>query len=298
MSLFDNLVAEALRNLHELAPLRAVVEKELLHHDILREMSTAGFLQELTFMGGTCLRACYGSNRLSEDLDFTGGADFTREQLADLGQVLTDRLNSKYGLRVEVSDPLRESGNVSTWKLRITTRPEQRDLPGQRINIDICAIPSHDSRPMMLRNPYGVDMGTSGLILQAESREEILVDKLVALALRPNRLKNRDLWDIVWLKQQGVSLPADLLPLKLHDHRCAREDFLKLLQNRRHQLENDKKLHADFKKEMQRFLPVGVVTDTVERQDFWNYLVSSVADECRQVADSLTDPVNGRSFTM
>jgi len=39
----------------ELALLRAVVEKELLHHDILREMAAGGFLAGLTFIGGTCL---------------------------------------------------------------------------------------------------------------------------------------------------------------------------------------------------------------------------------------------------
>jgi predicted nucleotidyltransferase component of viral defense system len=50
---------------------------------------------------------------------------------------------------------------------------------------------------MMLRNLYGVDLGTSGLILQAQSREEILADKVVALAWRENRIKNRDLWDIL-----------------------------------------------------------------------------------------------------
>ena len=33
MSLFDRLADEALRNLLGHAPLRAVVEKELLHHD-------------------------------------------------------------------------------------------------------------------------------------------------------------------------------------------------------------------------------------------------------------------------
>lgn len=110
MSLFDQLVSEALRSQNELAPLRAVVEKELLHHDILREMSTTGLLEGLTFIGGTCLRACYGSNRLSEDLDFTGGADFTRETLVGLGGVLVDRLQIKYNLTVEVSDPVRVNG--------------------------------------------------------------------------------------------------------------------------------------------------------------------------------------------
>ena len=53
MSFFDRLVSQALSNHGELAPLRAVVEKELLHHDILREMGTAGLLGGLTFIGGT-----------------------------------------------------------------------------------------------------------------------------------------------------------------------------------------------------------------------------------------------------
>ena len=192
MSLFDQLVSQALKNQGELAPLLAVVEKELLHHDILREMSRAGLLNSLTFIGGTCLRACYGSNRLSEDLDFTGGSDFKRETLADLGGVLVERLRVKYDLHVDVSAPVRETGNVDTWKLKVVTRPEQKNLPAQRIHIDICAIPSYDRNPMVLRNHYGVEMGTSGLIVQAQSREEILADKIVAFALRPNRLKNRD----------------------------------------------------------------------------------------------------------
>lgn len=82
VSLFDQLVIEALRSRADLTTLRPVVEKELLHHDILREMSEAGLLTGLTFIGGTCLRACYGSQRLSEDLDFTGGADFKKQDLA------------------------------------------------------------------------------------------------------------------------------------------------------------------------------------------------------------------------
>jgi len=61
-------------------------------------------------------------------------------------------------------------------------------------------------------------MGTSGLIVQAQSREEILADKYVAFALR-NRIKNRDLWDILWLQRQGVNLPVTLLADKVRDHR-------------------------------------------------------------------------------
>jgi len=283
VSIFEQLVEQAMYSQPELAQLRVVVEKELLHHDILREMSRAGFLKELTFIGGTCLRACYGSQRLSDDLDFTGGAGFTREGLADLGRVLVERLEIKYGLPVKVSEPQRETGNVDTWKLRVFTRPAQKHLPVQRINIDICALPSHDRRPMMLRNHYGVEMGTSGLILQAQSREEILADKMVALALRPNRLKSRDLWDIVWLNRQGVTLPVQLVLQKAMDRRQDLTRFLEQLQQRTMLLRSDPAVRKEFLTEMRRFLPPAVFGENLESDEFWTYLVGLVTDEGEKV---------------
>ena len=283
MSIFEQLVDQAMRSQPQLAPLRVVIEKELLHHDILREMSRAGFLKELTFTGGTCLRACYGSQRLSEDLDFTGGVGFTREGLTDLGRVLVERLEVKYGLPVEVSEPQRETGNVKTWKLRVLTRPAQKHLPIQRINIDICALPSHDRKPMMLRNHYGVEMGTSGLILQAQSREEILADKMVALALRPNRLKSRDLWDILWLNRQGITLPVQLVLQKAMDRRQALPSFLEQLQQRIMLLQSDPAVRKDFLAEMRRLLPPAVFGENLETDEFWTYLIGLVTDEGEKV---------------
>lgn len=283
MSLFDELVNEALNTNQDLYTLRVVVEKELLHHDILREMAEAGLLKNLTFMGGTCLRACYGSNRLSEDLDFTGGADFNREQLQTLGEVLISHLQTKYGLSISVSEPQRETGNVDTWKLKVITHPERPNMPMQRINIDICAIPSYEPKPMLLRNHYGVDMGTAGLILQVESREEILANKLVALALAPNRMKNRDLWDITWLKQQAIDLPLPLIVKKIADHKQTTSEFIEKLEQRITQLENDSSLAVSFEQEMRRFLPPDVAKRTVENEQFWEYLCATVVDEGRKV---------------
>lgn len=287
MNLFDQLVAEAIKNQRALAPLRPVVEKELLHHDILRELSSAGLLARLTFIGGTCLRACYGSRRLSEDLDFAGGAGFDRKELAGVAELLENRLFAKYGLRVEVSEPVREVGNVDTWKIRIQTRPERPDLPGQRIHLDIAAVPSHDPRPMLLRNLYGVEMGTSGLIVRAASREEILADKILAFALRPNRLKNRDLWDIAWLRQQGVELPNHLVPLKITDHHRTLDEFRERLLERRSQLTGDPGLRASFQAEMQRFLPPDAMSETALKAEFWDYLVTEIEVECAGVLRAL-----------
>ncbi len=298
MSLFNQLVDQALQNQGKLSPLRIVVEKELLHHDILREMSTAGLLKKLTFIGGTCLRACYGSSRLSEDLDFAGGTDFYRADLANLGQVLMQRLEEKYSLQVTVSEPIRDTGNVDTWKLRVVTRPGQHSMPTQRIHIDICAVPSYDRRPMLLRNVYGIDMGTSGLILQAQSREEIFADKIVAFALRPNRIKNRDLWDIGWLVQQGVTLPLELVARKVLDHRHTVAAFLALIDRRVQQVQDSPDIHRSFTDEMRRFLPPQTIRETVAKQNFWIYLKGIVHEECRKVISFLTEEENGHTFTM
>jgi len=288
MSLFDQLVDEAIKNQQNLASMRMAVEKELLHHDILRVLSQAGLLVKLTFIGGTCLRACYGSNRLSEDLDFTGGADFSRDQLSAMAQVLKDSLKVKYGLDVEVSEPIREEGNVDTWKLKVQTRPDRKDLPAQRINIDVCSIPSYQPRPMILLNPYGVEMGTGGLILQAESREEIFVDKVLALALRPNRIKNRDLWDMAWLHQQGVKPRMDLMSPKLKDHHSDPRPFMKLFDERRQMLQADAKVAAEFRQEMRRFLQADVVSQTVDTPIFWSFLVGFIDDLYMQTRSALS----------
>lgn len=274
MSIFDDLVDVAIENKRELAPLRVVVEKELLHHDILRVLSRAGLLEELTFIGGTCLRACYGSNRLSEDLDFTGGRDFTKDQLAQMADVLIESIRIKYGLEVKVSYPVREEGNVDRWKIHVQTRPGRKDLPAQGINIDVCAIPSYEPRPMMLLNSYGVDMGTSGLIVQAQSKEEIFADKLIAFAMRPNRIKNRDLWDIAWLHQLQIKPSMQWIPEKLQDHRVGMRDYLSAFKARVNLLDRDIKIKHEFRQEMARFLPHQMVQETVNTDRFWEFLVA------------------------
>ena len=298
MSLFDELVDEALNNKQELAPLRIVVEKELLHHDILRVLSGAGLLTQLTFIGGTCLRACYGSNRLSEDLDFTGGSDFSCDQLAAMSNILIESLKAKYGLEINVTDPVREEDNVDTWKLKVQTRPGRKDIPAQRINIDVCAIPSYQPRPMALLNPYGVEMGTSGLILQAQSREEIFADKLVAFALRPNRLKNRDLWDIAWLHQQQIKPALGLIKNKLNDHHAQTDAYLNAFAERSASLNKDPEIAKEFRKEMARFLPNETVKETVNSEKFWEYLSNLLESYHQQLIKTLEGKDKSPEFKM
>lgn len=298
MSLFDQLVDQAIGNNTDLANLRVVVEKELLHHDIMLALSEAGLLEKLCFIGGTCLRACYGSNRLSEDLDFTGGADFNRDDLAQLKETLIGKLQAKYGLHVEVSEPSKESGNVDTWKLRVQTRPDAQHLPAQRIHIDVCAIPSYISVPRTLLNPYGVDMGTQGLILNAEALEEIYVDKILAFALRRGRIKSRDLWDLLWLKQQKIEPALQLIPNKLRDHKVELPDFLQKAAQRSAALIDDPQVKLDFRDEMQRFLPAQLVAQTLNNDKFWAYLADEIPSLMRRAEASLKPQADSNDFMM
>lgn len=282
MNLFDQLVDQALKNQPALSSLRIVVEKELLHHDILRILSQNGFLIDLTFIGGTCLRACYGGVRLSEDLDFTGGKNFSHNKLSTMSRHLIESLHKKYGLKVVVSEPAKDIKNVDTWKIKIETRPEKKHLPAQRINIDICAVPSYEKQPMMILNPYGVDMGTNGLIIQSQSLEEIFSDKLIAFGLRPNRIKYRDLWDIIWLHQKGIKPRYTLIPKKLQDRNLSVAHFLDLFKQRRSALTKDDKLALDFNREMHRFLPPDQINQTIAQEGLWpfiTHLIGSIGTE-------------------
>ena len=141
-------------------------------------------------------------------------------------------------------------------------------------------------------------MGTSGLILQAESREEILANKLVALALRPNRIKNRDLWDITWLRQQAVELPLALVAKKIADHRQEQKRFTELLEERIRLLRAGTLQRSSFVDEMRRFLPPDVAKRTVENGAFWEYLCGSVEQEGRRVLRYLRGEGEDVSFDM
>jgi predicted nucleotidyltransferase component of viral defense system len=273
MNLLDRIAGAALEADAAYAALRPVVEKEILHHDILREMSKAGFLKGLTFIGGTCLRNCYGSLRLSEDLDFAGGFDFTRQDMSGLGELLRDSLQKKYELPVSVTCPVKETGNTDTWKIKIVTRPERADLPAQRINIDICMLPSHDRKPVMLKNHYSIDLGTSGMILYAESLTEIYADKLIALAQRPNRVKNRDLWDINWLNSRNISLRHELLEKKLADRGIKTADFWRTYRQR---VEGIKGGQKEFLAELRRFLSPATFNTGFMSALWWEQLLAAL----------------------
>jgi predicted nucleotidyltransferase component of viral defense system len=255
------------------------VEKELLQHDILEVLKKEGVLKDLVFIGGTSLRLCYNSSRLSEDLDFNAGFDFDARSLSGLEESIKTFLEAKYEIAVNVILPKDNSSNTSTWKVTLEREAMRPDLPHRRMHIDICALPSFDVQRRAIINHYGIPSTVSGLILPVQSIAETLVDKMIALAYRPRRIKPRDVWDIVWLQQQGGVQARAVLQDKLSARDKHTDDFLHRLSLNVEKIIGDKETYQDFDQEMSRFVPGKVAQETLKNAEFWPYVGSTVADQ-------------------
>ena len=283
--MLSRYINQILKQHPEYAGIIPVIEKEILHHDIMHVLVEQGVLQQLTFIGGTSLRLCYNSSRLSEDLDFNGGHDFKPSDFNGLEDDIQHYLSKKYEVEVWVNKPNQEKqGNTSSWKISIERESNRPDIPRQKMHIDVCAIPSFDIHKRALINHYGIDVSTEGYLIPTQSREEILADKFIALAYRARRIKPRDLWDIVWIKQQGIKVNTGLAYNKLQARGKQHDDFLEMLQTQLDRLNNVDEVKVDFNSEMSRFVPAQIKQRTLDNPDYWPYLKS----EINQLAQILT----------
>ena len=191
----------------QLAHCRRTVEKEILQMEILRAMEQAGILRRLVFKGGTCLRLCRGGERLSEDLDFSGGPHFDPETMDNLEKTVAAHLRWHYGLESTVRRMRKLTGDraVHRWWARIVTRPSATGSPSnigvQRIKIavDSEGLPEGTS-VVRARFPHRtVLMPSAEVPLRCVPVSRTMADKLVALPTSIMERRNRrfrDIWDI------------------------------------------------------------------------------------------------------
>lgn len=259
--------------------MRPVIEKELLHYDILFVLDKESLLQQLTFQGGTCLRLCYGSPRFSEDLDFAGGSDFSSNNVIAIKQCIEDYIGSRYQLKVTVKEPAALKNlpeykgiNVDKWQVSIVTSPQRKDLPRQRIKLEIANIPSYSRVPQSLQVNYDfLPDGYGDTLVMSESLDEVMADKLVSLVNTTRYVRNRDIWDLRWLKQQGSSINIDWIRQKTLDYKI--DDYLAKLENMNKRLPEIIQGQT-FKDEMARFIPTDVQERTLLRDGFYEFLTN------------------------
>jgi hypothetical protein len=259
------------------AAVTPVIEKEILHHDIMDVLIKQGAMQQLTFIGGTSLRMCYNSSRLSEDLDFNGGHNFKPSDFEGLESEIQTYIQNKYETDVWVNKPSdKRQGDTVSWKISIIKEASRPDLPRQKMHIDVCAIPSFDIEKRPLINHYNIVVPTEGILVPVQSLQEMLADKLIALAYRARPIKPRDIWDIVWIKQRGTNLSKILVEKKLIARQKQTEDFRQALSVQLGKLMSEDEVRDDFNMEMSRFIPKQTKERTLDNPEYWPYVQGEV----------------------
>ncbi len=183
--------------------------REYLQYKILEIVFESPYENKLAFLGGTCLRIVYNSNRFSEDLDFDNFNltlnDFTnitstvKKELERLGYEVEIRNVKKgaYHCYVRFPEVLYNEG--------LTNHKEEKIL----IRLDSEAHKFDYKPEQILLNKF--DVFTQ---INTTPKDILLAQKFYAIFNR-KRNKGRDFFDIVYILGQGQIPNYDYLNMKL-----------------------------------------------------------------------------------
>lgn len=292
MKNFNHMVDLAMANPGRSA-MRPVVEKELLHYEIFQALDAEGLLKGLVFQGGTSLRLCRGSDRFSEDLDFAGGVDFSADSMEKIKACVEKRIGERFGLNVVVNPKPGKIGaegqhvRVDKWWIAIETTPENRAMPKQKIKLEIANIPAYTRELVQIRVNYDALAGMPNVLVNAESLDEIMADKVLAFptslldnqgqSVGPDsaKIRHRDIWDLAWMAGRGAKLVPGFVLDKINDYGVV--DYPKLLAAAIAELPHIVK-SPQFKAQMARFVDSATVAKTLDVAGYDGFLLATVGD--------------------
>ncbi|MDY0928089.1 nucleotidyl transferase AbiEii/AbiGii toxin family protein [Pantoea trifolii] len=288
---FNQLVDLAMANA-SLSKMRPVVEKELLHYEIFQALDAEGLLKDIVFQGGTSLRLCRGSDRFSEDLDFAGGSDFSAESMQKIKACVEKRIGERFGLNVVVNNKPAKVGEdginhvrVEKWWISIETAPENPAMPRQKIKLEIANIPAYTRELVALRINYDFLVGMPVVLVNTETLDEILADKVLAfptslldnqgraVAADSVKIRHRDIWDLAWLITRGAKLVPELVTAKIKDYGVV--NYPGLVEHAIKQLP-DIIRSREFNAQMSRFVDSSTLEKTLSVDSYLSYLDTSM----------------------
>lgn len=207
-------------------------------------------LPNLHLMGGTALVLGHGNPRFSEDIDLTQVKN-PLDLKSNLTKAATE-LEGWLGSRVGLIPPKK---GARTWRLSWARNPSET----LQLHVDCQAYRAQTTHPIILNFP-----SIPSFVFEAEGLEEIMADKMIALAYR-RYLGGRDLFDLWfhWLRP-GISAPVpdkilDLLHNKLKERSLTARGLADQLKQR---LSPSASL-ARAKDEWQRYLPASFQKESV-----------------------------------
>jgi len=186
--------------------------------------NTSKWSQSCVFKGGTCLRKCYFPDyRFSEDLDFTMIELIT---LGDLGkwitqiaEWITDQQGPNFLIQPTRLEIVNDEYGNETYQARIYYRgPLEWGGPPRAVKLDvtraeIVALPAVE-KPII--HPYSDGKLFEGNHISCYSLEEIVAEKMRAIAGQRRFAVSRDIYDIYQILTFGVDMARvyEILPQK------------------------------------------------------------------------------------
>lgn len=173
-----------------------------------------------------------------------------------------------------VDEPGYEDLKVSKWRISIETSPARKDLPNQKIKIEVCNVPAYTKSPRALNINYDfLPDGYDNILIMTESLDEIMADKFVSLVNNTKYVRNRDIWDLRWLKQKGAEINTDFISSKIKDYKV--KNYFGKLNKMMDQMDNIIK-GKEFYNEMSRFIPADVQEETLKKEKFLLFLSNEI----------------------
>ncbi len=206
--------------------------------------------QSCIFKGGTCLRKCYFPDyRFSEDLDFTmiqlitlGDLEKWITQIADW---ITDQQGPNFLIQPTRLEIVNDEYGNETYQARIYYRgPLEWGGPPRAVKLDvtraeIVALPAVE-KPII--HPYSDGNLFEGNHISCYSLEEIVAEKMRAIAGQRRFAVSRDIYDIYQILTLGVDMDRvyEVLPQKFIAKELDSRQFdVRLLEKRRKEYERD-----------------------------------------------------------
>ena len=213
-------------------------------------ISVSKWNQSCIFKGGTCLRKCYFPDyRFSEDLDFTmiqlitlGDLEKWITQIADW---ITDQQGPNFLIQPTRLEIVNDEYGNETYQVRIYYRgPLEWGGPPRAIKLDvtraeIVTLPAVE-KPII--HPYSDGNLFEGNHISCYSLEEIVAEKMRAIAGQRRFAVSRDIYDIYQILTLGVDMDRvyEVLPQKFIAKELDSRQFdVRLLEKRRKEYERD-----------------------------------------------------------
>lgn len=203
-------------------------------------------------IGGTVLVLGHGNPRFSENIDLT--------QVSDVSQLETSLAKSLPEIETWLHATARlapPKENKSTWKISVSWTDSNQSL---RLHIDSQPYPAHSSHPVLLQFP-----AIPAFVIPSVQIEEIIADKLIALAFRPY-VGGRDVFDLWyhWLQSNDwmdkTKTVLNFLQKKIKDRKITENPIAKITTRLGTQV------GTRCRDEWDRYLPQGMRDEKLYRQ--------------------------------